>query len=163
MAVSKIDDLDNTDRGSDSALVRQACALEKGAATLGDRTWRKYRTICGVPSNAKRLTDREVIMLLVCTSLHKSGWRKVSKLQVMTEANKRVRECGEKLLKQAQTFCGNDATIKGKDLPKIIHQAKGRKVSEKTLYRWGGQKGMPRFQRHAEYTPHQVRRWLQCA
>jgi len=162
--IERIDDINNTDRISDSALVRQACALERGlTAEMNDRTWLKYRKICGVPSNAKRLTDREVVLLLVCASLHKAGWRKVSKLQVMGEANRRVRECGQQLLDHVQKFCGSSATVIGKDLPKVIEQTRGRKVSEKTLYRWGYQKGMPRFKRYQEYTPHQVKRWLQCA
>lgn len=155
----RLQDLDNEQRICDSRQVRLSCALERGhgRSDIDDRTWRQYRQICNVPRSAKKLTRREVVLLLVCASLYREGAENLSGLKVVVEAEKRISSPRSVLL--IDRFCGEEASLTGRELLEHL-KAIGKPRSPKTLYRWGQQKGLPRFGLNQKYTPWQVRRWL---
>lgn len=158
-----INDLDHQTRRCDSKAVRACCAFERGGESLSDHTWARYRAICKVPPRIQSLTDREALLLLVCAGLHRLGNQRVSWLQVVTEANKRLgSEVGEIAIARLSKACGADARILGRDLPQVIYDLTQRRISERTLYRWGKKPGIPRYERDKQYTIKEVRKWLKA-
>ncbi len=158
-----INDLDHQTRRCDSKSVRASCAFERGQETLSDHTWARYRQICKVPPRIQTLTYREAMLLLVCAALHKAGHQRVSYLQTVAEANKRLgSDVGEMAIARLSKTCGAEARILGRDLPQVIYDLTQRRISERTLYRWGSKPGLPRYERDREYTPREVRRWLKA-
>lgn len=160
--MSGLQDLNSTNRTCDSRQVRLACALERahGRSDLDDRTWWQYRRLCKVPRSVKKLTQQEVILLLVCASLHRAGQTNITHLQIVVEAEKR--STTPQAIAQIDRFCGEGASITGREILEYL-KAIGKPRSDKTLYRWGQKKGLPKFSLNRKYTPWQVRRILEAA
>lgn len=156
----KLDDLNRTNRRCDSRLVRQCVAIERGRSlTLSPETWARYRKLCGVPSKARQLTDREAFMLVVCAAMHKQGQR-VDKWRLTAECDRRLEQCADSASKIQRMTA---STIKAVELPNFLRQLTGRSLSLRTLYRWGQNPAMPRFSLEAEYNAAQLQRWIQAA
>jgi hypothetical protein len=153
-----VNQIDNIDRRCDSKLVRKSCAFQCGKNSIYDEAWSRWRSLCKVEPKAKKITDREAFLLLVCADMHRLKITEITYLRIVNEANKRL-SIDPQSIGQIKAIASS--TVKGSDLPKVLEDLTGRSVTTRTLYRWGSDRHMPKFSRNAEYSPMQLRLFLQ--
>lgn len=152
--------IDDTNEVCDTWQVRIA------SGNPSSHTWAKYRSLVGVPPKSKTTTLRKAILLFACADLGKNqGKRGITKQMVYAHANLLMRN-HQGMAEAFRVFSGADG-ITGKELPQVIQQLTGRKISTRTLYHWGSKpdkpRNLPKYSKDAVYTAGQVRKWLEVA
>ncbi|RUR77055.1 hypothetical protein PCC6912_40140 [Chlorogloeopsis fritschii PCC 6912] len=140
-------------------LVRRGC-MDVYDNPISDRTWRRWKRIVMIPEYAKTVTQEQAIALLTLAFMKrempkaKLTYLKVrQRLAAYPELDNKL---SQRLIDIANTFCV------GTDLPDIIYQFACRRVSIRTLYRWGKKYQIP-FSTEARYNHADIMRWVAIA
>jgi hypothetical protein len=115
--------------------VRQVCEVIYGRKIV-DRTWRKWKFSLAIGGYLKEISQANMEQLITLANLKRS--RPYDKIRLSE-----VIESKQATLQELQNTRNNYLLFllpdecKGSTIPEIIYMVTGRKISQKTLYRWG--------------------------
>lgn len=147
-------------------IIRRVC-VEIYGREFCDKTWERWRKACRINLDKKEYSQTEWAKLIALAKLKRENpfgkfemkhlYAEISKLQTQRATIDQIRRIACQVIPDR---------CYGSQLTTIILQATGRKVSEKTLYRWGkeeGQKHGITFGTGREYVAREINWWIKQA
>ena len=129
-------------------------------STVSDRAWRKWKRIFYVAAHQKNIDKDTAVMLLTLADLRLRNPRKkytqVDVKHYLATANYNPNFLEETL--DAALY----SKVLGKQLPTLIRQVTGRKVTIRTIYRWSKSHRLE-FKASKIIPRHEVEEWLKIA
>jgi hypothetical protein len=129
-------------------------------ACLSERAWRKWLRICKVKQWSRVVGVEQATYLLTLAYLKKSHPRKAIGYVHVKQQLKLTPYTHQQLQEQIDQAFYAQAT--GRDLPNLIRQVTGRKVTIRTLYRWA-EKHKLQFGVSKPIPHPEVQRWIDIA
>jgi hypothetical protein len=127
---------------------------------LGDRAWRKWLRVCQVPQWSREADTDQATLLLTLAYLKRQHPRKAIGIVHLKQQLKTGPVSEVWLKEQVEQAFYTQAT--GKDLPHLLRQVTGKRVTLRTLYRWA-RKHRLQFGASQPIPRSEIQRWIDIA
>jgi len=137
--------------------VKQVCEVIYGKP-INERTWLRWKRKLCLPKSIRVVSDAQMEQLLTLANMKKTTpYDKITLAKVIKSKADTLKEFYENRESYKLYLLPDECS--GGELPNVIYMVTGRKVSQRTLYRWGIRLNR-RFSTHTNYTKEEVSRFI---
>jgi hypothetical protein len=143
-------------------VIKRVCTEVYGRGFC-DKTWDRWRKACNIDLDKEEYAPNEWAKLVALAKLKRENpfghfelthlYAEIGKLQAQRATIDQIRRISRQTIPDR---------CYGSELADVILQATGRKVSDKTLYRWGQDNGIA-FGVRREYNAREINWWIRQA